>query len=876
MDAPSASAARPGATSLGMHRIRPFPYPYKAMIAIESDIDRTSLARLRETHRFINTETETSMGPGVGLDFANSFWCYRRDCNPGTFGDRDEVGYWLGFERRARSSYADELIHYARQGRFGSLHSYGRFSEGFTRDHAARALDMLKNHDIRFSIWTNHGGYHAPNISTWLGPAPAMQGGRPLSRAYHADLLHGFGVRFFWSPHVRVGPGGVESPLVKTQLDDGRKVWAFGRSSVLQGGPEDIDWYMRKGLAVGRAKLPSAVAWQPYALDDMFSAARLDRIVELGRFSIFAQHLGNQFGAVAFDPEAVAALRRLRRYQDDGRILVAATERLLRFALARDHAVLSVQQTNGRVVVDIQAIDDPVSGRWTPTLNDLRGLAIELPDAGDADVVVAIKGKALDAADFMVHREAGGATAAVAWHDIDRTDHSAGFKSSGPRERYFRIYAGDKPENTARPWPPGEAETLLSAEAFQGLMRATDAQPPNIPLSADARVFALNEAGFAGALRATAFGQDAPAWFDALHDVGALLRPLGDARTALAFDDSKAILRWLEKSRAQYRPWVAVMSLPYRNASMASAFALIRGAIPEIASRMIHGVTVASLLARIAGDLAENRQDKAGPWLALLARDELRRLGPHGPKDGPCLPRDLAELERACLWADLGVYGAIADHPAAAPDPLGRRDAYLLAATPAPFLPRALATLVVREERYGGAAPTLRRQLDTLYEVFGADAALGAMTDDVQRALGPDSADLRRMASGDAPDLPSCFPQRPLSPEDRLLAMRAAALRGPEHASRWLDPIAQTADQAALLGWSYVAADKMEEAAGWFAAAIKDDPACQPAVVGTATVAAAGGGAAAIPTTLIETYLDAAERAATRAPASGSASGLAS
>lgn len=826
------------------------------MVAIESDIDRTSLARLRETQRFINTETDTSMGPGVGLDFANSFWCYRRDCNPATFGDRDEVGYWLGFERRARSSYADELIHYAKAGRFGSLHSYGRFSEGFTRAHAARALDMLDRHDIRFRIWTNHGGYHAPNISTWLGPSPDMQGGRPLSRAYHADLLHKYGVRFFWSRHIPIGADGVETPLVKTQLDDGRKVWAFGRSSVLVGTPSDIDRFMRKGLAVGRARRPGAVAWQPYVLDDMFSASRLDRLVEKGRFAIFAQHLGNQFGAVAFDPHAVAAFRRLRSYQDRGLILTAATERLLRFALARDHAVLSTTHTDGRIVVDIQAIDDPVSGRFIPTSTDVRGLAVELPKAGDADIVVALNGRPLDAAAYQVHRQDGGAVAAIVWHDIDRTDHSAEFQTSGARERYFRTYAGDVPALPA-PKPALKLDDALTPDGFQAAMQAADAPP--IPLAPEARAFAANEAGFAGALCATAFGRDAAAWLEVLHGLGARLRPIGAARVRLAFEDPRALARWIDLSPVQDRPWAAVMSLPHHGASLTAALAFLRDGVREIVSRLIHCVTGANLLARILADHTAGRQDRIGPWLAFLARDELRRLGAQGPNAGPSLPRDLAELQRACLWADLGVYGAVVAAPQAALDPLGQQDVFLVAATPAPYLPRALETLAIREDRYGDGADTLRLHLDTLYEMFGPSTADAAMTDNVIRVLGADGALLRlACVAGGVPELPSCFATRAFDPRDRLLAMRAAAAAGPAAVARWRNPETPSADEHALLGWVYFAVGNIAMAQECFELGVSLAAASQSSLIGRLASAYATGGIDATPFHAIGPYLEAA------------------
>src|SRR5205807_7065491 len=95
--------------------LRQFPYPFKAMLALCSDIDQTTRQRYRMIHRFLNTETETPMGPGLGLDVADSFWFYGRG-GPAADDDGSDFVYFRGLDWRQRSTAAEELVHYLRSG----------------------------------------------------------------------------------------------------------------------------------------------------------------------------------------------------------------------------------------------------------------------------------------------------------------------------------------------------------------------------------------------------------------------------------------------------------------------------------------------------------------------------------------------------------------------------------------------------------------------------------------------------------------------------------------------------------------------------------------------------------------------------------------
>ena len=56
-------------------QLRPFPYPYRAMLVICSDLDETPDRNVYwQIMRFLNTTEMTAMGPGVGLEVGNSIY----------------------------------------------------------------------------------------------------------------------------------------------------------------------------------------------------------------------------------------------------------------------------------------------------------------------------------------------------------------------------------------------------------------------------------------------------------------------------------------------------------------------------------------------------------------------------------------------------------------------------------------------------------------------------------------------------------------------------------------------------------------------------------------------------------------------------------
>jgi hypothetical protein len=361
----SGCAAEAGETPAALE-MRPFPYPYRAMLALCSDIDNTTPQQFLYAHSFLNTREETPMGGGLGLDVGNSFWMFMAS-DSGDIVDRhgngmDAVMTWFHGTSDIEKD-AGMIAYYFQKGWIDSIHSWGDFSrqdEGeflFTREMAERAAAALAARDIRPTVWINHGNAANSQNMEARDRKTYRQGARPGSDAYHADLTVPLGIRFVWfSDNDR--RFGRQDILYPVTLADGQNVWGFRRYTP---------------------------GWSVYSLHEQLSDENLDAIVRDGLPVVVAQHFGGTNYWFPFLSTTTQALRNLAERQERGEILVARTSRMLEFLRVRDHLVY--EYTEG--VVNILAIDDPQLGvDGNPALDSLRGMTFYVDDMARAELRV--------------------------------------------------------------------------------------------------------------------------------------------------------------------------------------------------------------------------------------------------------------------------------------------------------------------------------------------------------------------------------------------------------------------------------------------------------------------------------------------------------
>jgi sulfotransferase family protein len=404
---------------------RKFPYPFKAMLAVSTDIDFTTPNIFRQTHRFMNTREETKMGRGVGLDVANSCWLY----NP---RERPELRYFRHVDWHDPAPEAEELASYICCGWVDTLHTYGNFTgalygrERFSRQHAVEALKVLADLGVELKVWVNHGG--AGNIQNF-GRADYMEGDRPGSAAYHTDLLLEHGLLFAWNhdDNVTFGHDSMLSPL---ELEDGRRVWGFPRAFQELDPPEEaLETAARVFSASGER--PGGTkwlfSWYPDLLPWQLAPAKLETLVEHGQYAVVAQHLGalagpQGYGTTYSDP-AVDAFRTLADFRDRGLVLVSATSRLLEYNRVSEHLVYRSFESADRETIRIDKVADPVFGDFVPTVQQLRGVTFAVADRERVELTVGDE-PVPDELVVRVRDEKEGDLVGIAWHEPDATDYT--------------------------------------------------------------------------------------------------------------------------------------------------------------------------------------------------------------------------------------------------------------------------------------------------------------------------------------------------------------------------------------------------------------------------------------------------------------------
>jgi hypothetical protein len=103
----------------------------------------------------------------------------------------------------------------------------------------------------------------------------------------------------------------------------------------------------------------------------------LDRLVACEGVAVVYTHLGKVCDRERpFGARTECAFRRLARLRDEGKLFVTTTQRLLRYLTVRDSLRCRSVIEGERLVVTLEAVEDPVSGSRPPAARDLDGLTL--------------------------------------------------------------------------------------------------------------------------------------------------------------------------------------------------------------------------------------------------------------------------------------------------------------------------------------------------------------------------------------------------------------------------------------------------------------------------------------------------------------------
>lgn len=398
--------------------MRKFPYPYRSMLSITSDIDGSTPEEFTMYHQFLNTKEETAHGIGIGLDVGDSMWIFM-DGSEHTIADLSGHGldYVMTFFEGindTKKKDANLITYYFKKGWIDSIHTFGDFSRNdvkdvtFRRSFAVKAWDVMKKAGIDPIVWIDHG--NSANVQNFGAYAPwgfskYQEGDNPASDYYHTDLTIKNGIRFVWNS-VGKPAFGYDNPLYIITLRDKQKVWGFYRYTQDMVNNKTV-W-----------------TWNPLFLYKQITKERLNTLVEKQQYSLIAQHLGGCDIGFPFRSMDIQALRLLASYQDEGKILIARTSRLLTYAVSQQYVKFDVTKTHGKTYINIKSINDPIFGSYKPTLDQIRGLTFYTNNPNNAYILLNSK----PIKDTEIQRnpkdETGNESIGIKWYKPDYTDYT--------------------------------------------------------------------------------------------------------------------------------------------------------------------------------------------------------------------------------------------------------------------------------------------------------------------------------------------------------------------------------------------------------------------------------------------------------------------
>jgi len=377
--------------------LRKFPYPFKAALAICSDIDGTDTAEeFLAIQTFLNTNRLTSWGPGIGLEIGNSFMPLRAN---------NRFAY---FSRRPNDRAV--IKKFIKAGYIDCIHSYGETA--YTRQDVLQILEALDHDGCKVKVWIDHATVPSnlgPDNSQGLGDVK----GSPI---YHADLSLSYGIQFAW-----MGRGtdliGQEVPVTWKAL---ARIFdpTYPRASI-KNLSRQIGKILLAQTGLNRVAIHRCNRLlQPTPLRDgnqiyefircnnhwhkprpssiklayMLRPQALEAFLASGGYTILYTHFGFYESPELISPQTQAALRHLAEEYRAGKIFITTTSRLLTYCLT--HRYLnwdcSLSPHEG-VHITIKQIDDPITGPRLPVLEELQGLTFYVPDRHKASLALGEK-----------------------------------------------------------------------------------------------------------------------------------------------------------------------------------------------------------------------------------------------------------------------------------------------------------------------------------------------------------------------------------------------------------------------------------------------------------------------------------------------------
>jgi SAM-dependent methyltransferase len=397
-------------------KVRDYPFPYIAALAMNNDTDAMTLDAFEDWHSYVNGKGPTAYGEGLDLEVGDSFWVWSQSsayfaCHARYPGEKP----WLDSHAFGR------IVELGRLGWLDTLHGFGHWRTEYTvtRDDMRAALDRLDTLGVKPDLYVNHSRTETNIGGPWA--KEHHKGDNPSHESYCLDLLKQFGFRFFWTDacyelskfgdHLRyrnvaaarealagyAWKHWVNAPdaLPENEQEQEKQLLAYFNHTLVPSTARDgskILLFKRfRGVDV-----PSATSFAYQVGLENLNGLEATR----GAVIVY-QHFGvwsyegrgkvptNRFPAKppVLNAHAVKCWQDLAERNRAGRLWIATTSRLLNYIWLRDRLVYTVEKSSERWVITLAGAHCGVLGDRSLKKSDLNGLSF-LISSSAPDVVV--------------------------------------------------------------------------------------------------------------------------------------------------------------------------------------------------------------------------------------------------------------------------------------------------------------------------------------------------------------------------------------------------------------------------------------------------------------------------------------------------------
>lgn len=414
-------------------RIRKYPFPYRAALAVSNDCDSCSIEIFEDWHGFVNGTGATPYGDGLGLEVGDSFWVFAGR----SFG----LPLYTGFADGSLTPWphAERIAELGRMGWFDTLHCFGNWNQDYksvrhdlgTRAEIERGLQLMQEKGLKPFVFVNHS-WSPSNIA---GPWGFYQKLDDPNHPMHAfDLMQDFGFRYYW-PDYAMEMAKFGDQLEFADDEELRKAiadyknWKLiyrrkedRRDEILDFAMEDVDKralflaMFNRTLVRMRAldgspltvfkRYRGAWAADESSFGKQASRDNLDGLEARQGAVVLYQHFGVTRRTADGSKKrslhpvlgelSVQAWRDIAERHAKGNLFLTTTGRLLDYLNLAEKLDFTVDKSSERWTITLSSLENSAEWSLRPSEELLNGISFTVPEDAPEIVILDSRGRILD------------------------------------------------------------------------------------------------------------------------------------------------------------------------------------------------------------------------------------------------------------------------------------------------------------------------------------------------------------------------------------------------------------------------------------------------------------------------------------------------